>query len=103
MIFVQLALLAGGCAAGVIASDLLGHRNRGPWPVAVATILLVLLGGLLYSGEILAVALGLGLASAGVTTVGWARKLSANRRRTQEARSAQAAARARQLELRGRD
>lgn len=88
--------------AGVVASDLLGHRNRGAWPVAVATLLLVLLGGLLYSGEVLAFALGVGLASAGVTTVGWARTLSANRRRAQEARDAKDAARARQLELRDR-
>ena len=83
MTFLHLLVLALGVAAAVIAADLLGHRDIGPWPVGLVALLMFPGAGGFY-GPWLA-ALGLGLGASAVITVSWARSVIQRRhaRRTQ--------------------
>lgn len=99
MIFVHLGLVAVGALAGVVGGDLLGHRGIGRWPLAVATLVLMVVSGYLYNAELLAFTLGLGIAAAAMTVLTGVRELSTRRRVHREARAARSAALARQLEI----
>ncbi|MGO2608181.1 MAG: hypothetical protein ACTH8V_13775 [Brachybacterium tyrofermentans] len=85
MTFLHLLVLALGVAAAVIAADLLGHRDIGPWPVGLVALLMFPVAGWFYSPWLAALALGLGLGASAVITVSWARSVIQRRheRRTQ--------------------
>jgi len=86
--FVHLGLLLLGIVAAVAASDLLGHRGLGRWPVAIGALVLVLAGGYTYSAPVSAFALGTAIGVAVMFGAERVRTFSRTRRRYREATAA---------------
>lgn len=85
MTFLHLALVALGVLAAVAASDLLGHRGIGRWPVVVAALALVIAGGWSYSASLSAFALGTAIGACLLFGVERARDLLRTRQTYREA------------------
>lgn len=98
MTFLHLLVLALGVLAALVASDLLGHRGIGPWPVGLAALLLFPVAGWFYSPWLAALALGLGLGASAVITLSWTRTVMQRRHARRNQARDRADARSRQLE-----
>lgn len=104
MTFVHLGLLALGIVAAVAAGDLLGHRGIGRWPVALAALSLVVIGGWTYSAPVSAFALGAAIGVAVGFGAEQVRSFTRTRRRYREATAARRAHQARiERAARGRE
>lgn len=98
MTFLHLLVLVLGVVAAVVAADLLGHRDLGPWPVGLVALLLFPVAGWFYSPWLAALALGLGLGASAVITVSWARTIMQRRHARRNQARDRDQARSRQLE-----
>lgn len=98
MTFLHLLVLALGVLTALVASDLLGHRGIGPWPVGLAALLLFPVAGWFYSPWLAALALGLGLGASAVITLSWTRTVMQRRHARRNQARDRADARSRQLE-----
>lgn len=97
MTFLHLLVLALGVLAAIAASDLLGHREVGPWPIGLLALALVPLAGWLYSPWIAALSLGLALGAGIVIVASWSRSFVQRRQSRKERARRSSNARAEQL------
>jgi hypothetical protein len=91
-------VLVIGVILAIAASDLLGHRGIGAWPVGLLALALALLSGLLYNPWLAAGSLGMAAGAGSMMLAVRIREISKERRIVREAHERQNAQRDRQLE-----
>lgn len=98
MTFLHLLVLVLGVLAAIVGADALGHRGRGPWPIALVALALVPVAGWLYSPWLAAFSLGLALGASVVMVASWTRIFVQRRHLRREQSRERELTRARQLE-----
>jgi ABC-type transport system involved in cytochrome bd biosynthesis fused ATPase/permease subunit len=98
MTVLHILVLVAGLVGAIALTDVLGHRDIGPWPVGILALALIPVAGLTYSPWLAALSLGVATGTAIMMVGSRIREITHERQIKKEARERRQATRDRQLE-----